>query len=291
MIPSRIYLSGGGICATAHVGALQELSKHIPLKAIKEWMGVSAGSLVAMCLCIGFTLEELYEFSVRFDFSHIQEPDGILGWVLYFGMDTGERLQRLVNACLHVKGLSSEITFKEVYQKYGLSLRVLATDLNHATGKNFSPSETPDYPISYAVRASMTYPYYFQPFICPITGHSYVDGGVTSNYPLYLIPKEEHPRTLGILLRLGIEKTEQLDQLSSDHRLIRPLFIALTEKTNIETTLYDVECIKIPLVNVNVLDFALSEEVKKELVRKGSEAVREYMTSRPKPARRKSFSS
>ena len=67
MIPYRIYLSGGGICAMAHVGALLELSKRIPLKAIKEWMGVSAGSLMAMCLCIGYTLEDLVDFSLRFD--------------------------------------------------------------------------------------------------------------------------------------------------------------------------------------------------------------------------------
>ena len=61
MLPHRIYLSGGGMCAIAHVGALIELSNRIPLKAVKEWMGVSAGSLVAMCLCIGFTLDELYK--------------------------------------------------------------------------------------------------------------------------------------------------------------------------------------------------------------------------------------
>ena len=290
MIPHRIYLSGGGICATAHVGALQELSKHISLRAIKEWMGVSAGSLVAMCLCIGFTLEELYDFSVRFDFSHVQEPDGIQGWILHMGMDTGEKLQRLVNACLHVKGLSSEITFKELYDQFHVSLRVLATDLNQAKGVCFSPKETPTYPVAYAVRASMTYPYYFQPLICPQTGHSLVDGGVTSNYPLYLVPREEHSRTLSILLRLGIQETDHLEDLSPEHLLVRPLSIALTEKTNIEVTLYDIECIKIHLGDINVLDFSLSEEMKRELVDKGKEAVKEYLQSRGKPQRRNSFS-
>lgn len=290
MIPHRIYLSGGGICATAHVGALQELSKHISLRAIKEWMGVSAGSLVAMCLCIGFTLEELYDFSVRFDFSHVQEPDGIQGWILHMGMDTGEKLQRLVNACLHVKGLSSEITFKELYDQFHVSLRVLATDLNQAKGVCFSPTETPTYPVACAVTASMTYPYYFQPLLCPQTGHSLVDGGVTSNYPLYLIPREEHSRTLSILLRLGIQETENLESLSPEQLMVRPLSIALTEKTNIEVTLYDVECIKIPLGDINVLDFSLSEESKRGLVEKGREAVKKYIISRGKPQRRNSFS-
>ena len=36
MLPYRIYLSGGGICGMAHVGALMELSKRIPLQLVKE---------------------------------------------------------------------------------------------------------------------------------------------------------------------------------------------------------------------------------------------------------------
>ena len=289
MFPTRIYLSGGGICVVAHVGALQELAQHIPLTAIKEWMGVSAGALIAMCLAIGFTLDELYEFSTRFDFTHIQHHDSPTGWILHMGMDTGERLQRLVNACLHVKGLPSDITFHDLHQQCHVSLRVLATDLNIAKGVCFNPSDTPDYPVAVAVCASMTYPYYYQPLLCPRTGHSLIDGGVTSNYPLYLVPKEEHSRTLSILLRLGIQETDILDNLSSEHLLVRPLSIALTEKTNIEATLYNVECIRVPLGEINVLDFSLSEDVRKGLVIKGKEAVRSWIRTRQKPVRRNSI--
>lgn len=290
MLPTRIYLSGGGICAMAHVGALLELSKHIPLKIIKEWMGVSAGSLVAMCIAIGFTLDELYEFSVRFDFTNIKEVDSVPGWILHFGMDTGERLHRLINACLHIKGLSSDFTFKECYDQFGISLKILATDLNDSEAKIFSPDLTPNYKISNAVRASMSYPYYFQPFICPETNHRYIDGGVISNYPLFIIPKEEHCKTLAIVIRIPLQKKEDLSELDIDKLVIRPLFIALNEKTNIELTLYDVKCIKIHLGDVNVLDFSFNEEIKNEIVQKGRDAVKEYMDSYPKPQRRKSFS-
>jgi len=130
MLPQRIYLSGGGICAMAHMGALLELSKHVPIHVIKEWMGVSAGSLVAMCLCVGFTLDELLDISIRFDFSNMKEMDSIPGWILHFGLDTGERLHKLIEALLHVKGLSSDITFQECEDKFGKTLRVIATDLN-----------------------------------------------------------------------------------------------------------------------------------------------------------------
>ena len=214
----------------AHVGALIELSKHVPLHAVKEWMGVSAGSLVAMCLCIGFTLEELLEFCVRFDFSHIKEMDSVPGWILHFGMDTGERLHRLIQACLHVKGLSSEYTFQECLTQFGLSLRIVATDLNDATPVIFSPTTTPDYCIADAVRASMSVPYYFQPFICPESGHYLVDGGVISNHPLFVLPDEEHRRTLSILIRTSVEKMENIADMEMDEFMMRPLNIVLIER-------------------------------------------------------------
>lgn len=289
MFPTRIYLSGGGICGVAHVGALLELAQYIPLHAIKEWMGVSAGALMAMCLAIGFTLEELHDFSVRFDFTHILQPDAPTGWLLHMGYDTGERLQRLIQACLHVKGLPSDLTFEALHQHTGLSLRVLATDLNLGKGVVFSVQETPTYPVAVGVSASMCYPYFFQPILCPQTGHSLIDGGVTSNYPLYLVPKEEHGRTLSILLRPGMKEADHLYDLPPEHLLVRPLSIALTQKTNIETTLYNVECIRIPLGDLNVLDFSLSMEKKRELVEKGREAVQAWYKARPKPVRRKSL--
>lgn len=289
MIPRRIYFSGGGICAVAHVGALQELAKHMPLTAIKEWMGVSAGALTAMCLAIGFTIEELADFTTRFDFTQIQQPDSPTGWILHMGLDTGERLQRLVNACLRVKGFPADVTFHALQQRTGASLRVLATDLNLAKGVCFSPDDTPDYPVAIAVCASMTFPFYFQPILCPQTGHSLIDGAVTSNYPMYLLSKEECRRTLCFLLYIEPPKTDTLDDLPPEHLLIRPLSITLMEKTNIEATFYEAECIRIPIGFINIMDFSLSKEIKKELVEKGREAVRAWLRTRSPPPRRNSI--
>jgi len=288
MIPYRIYVSGGGMCAMAHVGALMELSTHIPFKAIKEWMGVSAGAFVAMCLCIGFTLEELMDFSIRFDFTNIKETDSVPGWILHFGLDTGERLHRLIEACLHVKGLSSDLTFKECYDKFGLSLRIVATDLNEARPIIFSPMDTPDYHVSNAVRASMTFPYYFQPFVCPDTGHYLVDGAVISNYPLFVVPKEEHHRTLSILITTSVEKKEDIMDLEIDQLITRPLNIALIEKSNIEARLYTAPCIMISLGEVNILDFAYDEVTKATIIERGKTAVRDYIRRAPTIKRRKS---
>jgi hypothetical protein len=289
MLPYRIYLSGGGICAMAHVGALIELSNRIPLKAIKEWMGVSAGSLVAMCLCIGFTLDELYKVCIEFDFTNIKEYDSVPGWLLHFGIDTGEKLHKLIEACLHVKGLSSDFTFKECYEKFGKSLRIVASDLNDAKSITYCPKLTPDYKIANAVRASMSYPYYFQPFICPETGHHLADGGVISNYPLFVLPKEEHLRTLSILIRTSVEAHEDLMKLDLEELIMRPIKIILTERTSIEARFYDSQCIQIKLGDLNILEFSFDEKTKNFIVEKGKQAVIEYFKNYPKLRRRYSF--
>lgn len=273
----------------AHVGALIELSKHVPIHAIKEWMGVSAGSLVAMCLCVGFTLDELLEFCVRFDFTHIKEMDSVPGWILHFGMDTGERLHRLIQACLHVKGLSSEFTFQECLTQFGLSLRIVATDLNDAAPVIFSPTTTPHYCIADAVRASMSVPYYFQPFICPESGHYLVDGGVISNHPLFVLPDEEHRRTLSMLIRTSIEKVENAAEMEMDEFMMRPLNIVLIEKSKMESRFYDARCIQIMLGELNILDFSMEDDTKQMIIQKGKEAVIQFM-GHQKPIRRHSIS-
>ena len=289
MLPHRIYLSGGGMCAIAHVGALMELSKRIPLKAVKEWMGVSAGSLLAMGLCIGFTLDELYKLCVEFDFTNIKEYDSVPGWLLHFGIDTGEKLHRLIEACLHVKGLSSDFTFKECYEKFGKSLRIVASDLNDAKSITYCPKHTPNYKVANAVRASMSYPYYFQPLICPETGHHLADGGVISNYPLFVLPKEEHMRTLSILIRTSIEPQSDLMKLDLEELIMRPIKIILTERTNIEARFYDSQCIQIRLGDLNILEFSFDEKTKNFIVEKGKQAVIEYFKNYPKLRRRYSF--
>lgn len=278
------------MCAIAHVGALLELAKHVPLKTIKEWMGVSAGSLVAMCLCIGFTLNELADFCVRFDFTNIKEYDSVPGWVLHFGIDTGERLHKFIEACLHVKGLASDLTFKQCLTKFGKSLRIVATDLNEAKPITYSPKDTPDYKVVDAVRASMSYPYYFQPHICPQTGHLLVDGGVISNYPLFVVPEEEHSRTLGILIRTTIPKMEDIMEETIEKIIARPLQIVLREKNNVEARFYDAHCIQIQLDDLNILEFAFDEETKNFIIKRGKEAVIDYFRSAGKSKRRYSVS-
>jgi len=149
---------------------------------------------------------------------------------------------------------------------------------------------SPNYKVVDAVRASMSYPYYFQPHLCPETGHYLADGAVISNYPLFVLPKEEHNRTLSILIRTSIQKHENLMDANLESIIMLPIKIILTERTNIEARFYDSQCIQINLGSLNILEFSFDEQTKTFIVEKGKEAVINYFKNYPKPKRRYSVS-
>ena len=96
--PYRITLSGGGLKGIAHIGALEVLSEHGYLKSLREYVGISAGALVAFCLCIGCSLSELRMVVSLLDFGLIRDidPETMLNFPETFGLDTGANLEKFL---------------------------------------------------------------------------------------------------------------------------------------------------------------------------------------------------
>jgi predicted acylesterase/phospholipase RssA len=134
----------------------------------------------------------------------------------------------------------------------------------------------------------MSAPYYFQPFICPVSNHYLVDGAVISNHPLFVLPDEEHSRTLSVLIRTSIEKKTHTTEMVINEFMMRPLNIALSEKNKIESRFYDARCIQIMLGEVDILDFSMELDLKQVMIQKGKDAVIQFM-GHHKPRRRHSF--
>lgn len=271
--PRRIYLCGGGIRTSVHVGALKELEKRGLLKNIREWSGVSAGALIAFCIAIGFTLDELDVFCSQFNFMEIVHVDSLPGLLTNFGIDDGERLNRLLEACLHVKGFRSTLTFREA----PTNVRFFATDLCTQKMVVFSNTTTPDCPITFAVRASMAFPYYFQPLRNPSDGHYLADGGIISNYAKAYFTEQEQKELLSIVITDNptVERNMNWQMITS-----RPVIISVQQKHIDEYNLSTDNTIKIQITNVNALSFDLSESKKKELIELGRQsAIRELDAS------------
>ena len=283
MIPKRIYLSGGGVTVIAHMGALKELQKRGYLASVREWVGVSAGALLSLCLVIGYTLEEIEDFYLRFDFTNLVDIDSAPGWIINYGLDTGNKLRKLVEACLHVKGLSETITFKELCNR-GTSFRIFVTDLHRAELVEYSDRLTPNRSVVDAVTASMSLPYYFQPVIDSETGHFLIDGGTMSNYPLYMLTHEELAETLGIYLRTVPSAVEELE---IQDLAFRPVQILLSMRARFETRQYMTQTILVELGHKSAIDFGIDNAMKQDMIRMGREATVAFFKQRASTLRRR----
>jgi len=272
----------------AHIGALEELEKAGLLIYVKEWIGVSAGSILALMLSVGYSLRELAAFCREFDFTQVVDLDDATGWIFKLGIDTGERLKRLIEALLKEKGLHSSLTFQELatLRSKNPGMRVYATDLNSGRYKIFSSVHTPHYKVVDAVRASSAIPVYFQPIVDRDTGNILVDGGVISNFPLIYMTETEQNETLGLNL---CKRIEEIQDFNVTDIVNRPILIGMREISKLENALFKNNCILIETTITNPLAFNLTSEEKNNLFEEGRRAVRSYIQQN-KPIRRWSVS-
>jgi predicted acylesterase/phospholipase RssA len=282
----RIYLCGGGVNSISHVGCLEELESRSLLAHVKEWMGISAGAFTAMGIVAGYTIPEMKDFNLRFDYSAVSDPDEASGWIVNMGYDTGNRLKRLIKSVLHQKGFEDTVTFKELHEKTNRVLRVFATNLNTGQMMTFDPDKTPDYLVTNAVMASMLIPGYFQPFECPDSGHLLCDGGVITNYPYDYI---ERPSDSDILYVSILYSTNFQSQIELMDIFKRPFELLMNHRTKTSIQPYIHNTIVTSLKNTAAVQLTLTKDEKVAMMRKGKDAVIAFFKDKI-PVRRYSVS-
>jgi NTE family protein len=268
MFYRRLLFCGGGVRVIAHVGALEKLKDEITF--VKEFCGVSAGALLAMCMAIGYSLAELREFILGFDFTNVMDTATPPELLLNFGLDTGNRLQKMVEACIRVKGLSGEITFNQLHK----GLRVYATNLNNGEYITFSKETTPTMKVADAVRASMSFPYYFQPY-SDSSGHLFGDGGIISNFPMFTFSDVEKDHTIGFLFEETCEEVEEIYDFGQF--MMRPFIINMQSRSKADIRSYKKWSVISKVGNISPLDFSLDDDTKMKLLTIGKDAAEEWL--------------
>lgn len=282
--PLRIVLSGGGIRGTAHAGALQCLEQKGMLRTVREYIGVSAGALIAFCICIGYSIDTIATFSKDFDFSCIRnlEPEIMLHFFETFGVDNGEKLRKLLESLLRQKKLPTDLTFQQLREKVPKSptLRIFASDIFNCQPVEFSEKTTPNIPISTALTASMAIPGYFTPVKHPETGVFLVDGAILHNLATEFLSPEEKKNTLTIGFSIDHHKVTQIDSIFDFFEQIYGCF-------HIPRTLRIVnenseQVIIIPCGDYPMWDFEASSETRKKLIETGYSAAKNYLDRKVK---------
>ena len=308
-----LVFEGGGIKGLGLVGALSVLEErgYEP----QSVAGSSAGALLAALLGAGYKAAELREIFLNFDFANVQDTSWedripLIGTPLSLlkdqGIYEGKVLLEYVRRLLADRGVH---TFGELVnhanageERHRYKTQVIASDI---TGRRLLvlPRDAPwlgvansdSFEVALAVRMSTSIPFYFEPveFRNPATGrkHLIVDGGVLSNFPVWLFDSREEPRWPTFGLRLvepepGLPldhrmqpKTRPLGGLGTTVDYVRSLVYTMLEahdRRYIETADF-ARTIPIPTLGVRTTDFDLPREKRLELYKAGRAAAERFL--------------
>ncbi|KAK2564725.1 Uncharacterized protein P5673_011405 [Acropora cervicornis] len=188
----NLVFEGGGNKGMAYVGALQVLESAGIMKNIKRVAGASAGAIIATLIALGYDSKDLQEFLEqdlrRILVDHTCGYCSLLPNLLKgFGWNPGKRMLKWFGEQLKERTGDSDITFKEVLERFHKELCIVVTNLNQMSVEYFHPKTTPNTPIRRAVRMSVALPGVFQ---CVREMNNdyedvYVDGGLLCNYPIH----------------------------------------------------------------------------------------------------------
>ncbi|GIO27488.1 patatin-like phospholipase family protein [Ornithinibacillus bavariensis] len=276
--------SGGGVKAFAFLGALEMITEN--KFEFERVAGTSAGAIVAAFIAAGYRIDELEKLLEELDLTTLLDSPRITRIIpaskwffLYFqmGINKGDKFEQWIYYQLAKKKIYTFGDIKKGYLKIVVSdltlgkLVVIPDDLERVYGIN------PDnFPVSKAVRMSAGFPYFFMPKKLKGIGKEkslMVDGGLLSNFPIWVFDSETNKRTrpiIGLKLSDSPERStpkrikNALDMLHALFATMKQAhdarYVAKSEKNNI---------IFIPVKNVQTTNFMINEETKIKLINSG----------------------
>nr|WP_254639683.1 patatin-like phospholipase family protein [Cohnella sp. GbtcB17] len=220
MVPKEAdaVFEGGGVRGIAFVGAIETMEAQGCVW--QRIAGNSAGSIVAALLASGYNGSEIKTLMKSLDYrqllgrtwlNEVPFRNKALPLLFKSGIYVNEPLERTIEMWLQQKGIR---TFGDL--PLG-KLTIVASNISNGKMVVF-PDDLPDYglcpaelSIAAAVRMSTTLPFFFQPYRwkTAIDRRPYfiLDGGLLSNYPIWLFDVPSAPRWPTFGFRLSEKRT------------------------------------------------------------------------------------
>ncbi len=206
-MPKKIdaVFEGGGVKGIGLVGAVSEIEK--AGYEFENIAGTSAGAIVSSLLAVGFKAKEIKEELEKLNYKNFKDEGlldklGFIGKGLSIGFEygvyEGDYFENWLEDLLREKEKTTfgEIKTKYPEEKYKYKLQVIAADITERRllvlpgdlkGFGYDPDH---FSIVRAVRMSMSIPVFFEPVKLQDSSgrdHFLVDGGMLSNYPIWLL--------------------------------------------------------------------------------------------------------
>ena len=288
-----LVCKGGGVKGIALVGALSYFEK-----CGYEWKrvaGTSVGSIVASLVAVGYSANEISEILYNLDYKKFADKNKLksiplVGSVLSLfyskGLYGGDYIENFLREKFELK---NKKYFKDIYENGESKLKVVATDVTRRklvilpddlVLYNIDPLE---FEIAKAVRMSLSIPFFYNPVVLSNNNNlSYiVDGGLLSNFPIWIFDVSGKPRwpTFGLNLYDDNE-----DSASSSNGFV-PYAIDVIE-TSLKTSeeIYfkdfaDVRIVNIPTLCIGTVDFDITNEQITALYNSGYKSAKKFLES------------
>ncbi|CAM3804244.1 patatin-like phospholipase family protein [Mesobacillus zeae] len=282
--------SGGGIKGFALIGACEVIEeKGLRFKRVA---GTSAGSMIAAMLAAGYSPTEAGLLVDEIDLKSFMDlrsaliPAPLAKWLLLYwrlGLYKGITLENWLYEKLSAKGLR---TFGDIPPG---TLRVVASDLTNGR-LMVLPDDLPRYgvdpksfSVAKAIRMSCSLPFFFEPVKIkdPIGNNIIVDGGVLSNFPMWLFDKENVKKVRPVL---GIKLSHNLHEhprhkISNAIQMFEALFETMKDAHDSRyiSRRHEKNIIFVPVDGVSFTDFGMTDEKKESLKQLGRQCAEKFL--------------
>ena len=275
-----LSLSGGGIKAAAHIGALKAFEEEkIKFDCVS---GASSGSIIATMYALGYSSDEMWKLFKKY-YKKIKYVEWkqvikmILGLIftrrlVIDGLNSGKVIEKIINEIC-------KKSYVENINEIKMPLMISMVDLQKGTVYIASSQEKrkvlqdntkyiSDIPIATAVRASCSFPVVFSP--CKFDGLQLIDGGTRENLPWKGIKEYGADEVYGIAFDTILEKNQcckNMIEVAARAMELQGRELANYEKEGIDH-LITICLKKVALLDSNQIDVLYKmgyEETKKQL--------------------------
>jgi NTE family protein len=291
---NTLIISGGGSRGVAYIGLFKKFEEivkqrnilteeekkttQLPLIDIKTVCAVSVGTIFSLIYLLGFTYAEMKEEILLKDLSKLKDIR-FTNFLTGYGLDSGNLIINWIESLMMKKNIDKDITLLDLNKLNNIDFQIMATNLNKYCFTKFNYINTPELKVTDAIRMSMGIPFIYT--YKNYKEHIHLDGGLISNFPIYLF-EDQLDTTLGFKLINNGELEEhvvdyKIDDIENFIYHVLSCYIIQKEKRTTQAEQYKPHVIFIHTENITqTVNFSLSINDKKKLIKLGYDTASKY---------------
>ena len=211
MIENLVF-SGGGTKIYSFLGFLKYHNENNPdfLVNIKAVVGTSAGSFIALLICLDYSYNEIEKILINLKISKFKniKAENVLSFFDNYGIDDGTYFIQIFKIIVKAKTGNENTTFKELFEYSNKKLVITAVCLNNFRCEYFSYDTHANMEIVDAIMMSGCVPFFFKPIV--FQDKYYVDGALLNHYPICYFENELN-KTYGVLVSDNLNESFEIN--------------------------------------------------------------------------------